>query len=232
MSLRDADFVVVPARADAQTASEAVAEACRGTLVSPEKGATLLMGCARLADVPESGEVTEPAVHVVALQGPGVEHENRFAVDRVDWLRARDARGDEFPCGIEIVLVDPEGRIAAVPRSSSARRLADPASDLARDAATNPAPGLDPSTDPASMFHVKQSTQCSATKEQMFHVKHSEPVPAMPGASGASPRAEISVGAGCCPPAGAQQGAPTQSPDNATPAAPAATAASAAKGVR
>ena len=154
--------------------------------------------------------------------------------------------------GIEIVLVDPEGRIAAVPRSSSARRLADhatgfgadPASDLARDAATNPAPGLDPSTDPASMFHVKQSTQCSATKEQMFHVKHSEPVPAMPGASGASPRAEISVGAGCCPPAGAQQGAPTQSPDNATPAAPvaavapampaapAATAASAAKGVR
>ena len=184
--LRDADFVVVPARADAQTASEAVAEACRGTLVSPEKGATLLMGCARLAGVPESGEVTEPAVHVVALQGPGVERENRFAVDRVDWLRARDARGDEFPCGIEIVLVDPEGRIAAVPRSSSARRLADPAtgfgadpaSDLARDAATNPAPGLDPSTDPASMFHVKQSTQCSATKEQMFHVKHSESVPA------------------------------------------------------
>ena len=191
-------------------------------------------------------------MHVVALQGPGVERENRFAVDRVDWLRARDARGDEFPCGIEIVLVDPEGRIVAVPRSSSARRLADPAtgfgadpaSDLAPDAATNPAPGLDPSTDPASMFHVKQSTQCSATKEQMFHVKHSEPVPAMPGASGASPRAEISVGAGCCPPAGAQQGAPTQSPDNATPAAPvaavapampaapAATAASAAKGVR
>ncbi|MDU1908296.1 MAG: phosphonate C-P lyase system protein PhnH, partial [Eggerthella sp.] len=195
--LRDADFVVVPARADAQTASEAVAEACRGTLVSPEKGATLLMGCARLAGVPESGEVTEPAVHVVALQGPGVERENRFAVDRVDWLRARDARGDEFPCGIEIVLVDPEGRIAAVPRSSSARRLADPAtgfgadpaSDLARDAATNPAPGLDPSTDPASMFHVKQSTQCSATKEQMFHVKHSESVPAegfAPAATAAS----------------------------------------------
>ncbi len=188
VSLRDADFVVVPARADAQTVYEAVAEACRGTLVSPEKGATVLVGCARLADAPESGEVSQPAVHVVALQGPGVERENRFAVDRVDWLRARDARGDEFPCGIEIVLVDPEGRIVAVPRSSSARRLADPAtgfgadpaSDLAPDAATNPAPGLDPSTDPASMFHVKQSTQCSATKEQMFHVKHSEPVPAMP----------------------------------------------------
>ena len=70
VSLRDADFVVVPARADAQTVYEAVAEACRGTLVSPEKGATVLVGCARLADAPESGEVSQPAVHVVALQGP------------------------------------------------------------------------------------------------------------------------------------------------------------------
>ena len=150
--LRDADFVVVPARADAQTACEAVAEACRGTLISPEKGATVLMGCARLADVPESGEVAEPAVHVVALRGPGVECENRFAVDRADWVRAREARGDVFPCGIEIVLVDPDGRIVAIPRSSRATLI---------DA-------------PSSMFHVKQSTQCSAIKEQMFHVKHSD----------------------------------------------------------
>ena len=67
--LRDADFVVVPARADAQTAREAGAEACRGTLTSPEKGATVLMGCARLAEVPEDGQVAEPAVHVVALRG-------------------------------------------------------------------------------------------------------------------------------------------------------------------
>lgn len=116
--LSDADFVVIPTRADAQMACEAVAEACRGTLISPEKGATVLMGCARLADVPENGEVAEPAVHVVALRGPGVERENRFAVDRIDWVRARNERGDEFPCGIELVLVDPEGRIVAVPRSS------------------------------------------------------------------------------------------------------------------
>lgn len=150
--LRDADFVVVPARADAQTACEAVAEACRGTLISPEKGATVLMGCARLSDVPESGEVAEPAVHAVALRGPGVERENRFAVDRADWVRARDERGDEFPCGIEIVLVDPDGRIVAIPRSSRATLIGDL----------------------SSMFHVKQSTQCSAIKEQMFHVKQGE----------------------------------------------------------
>ena len=141
--LRDADFVVVPARADAQTAREAVAEACRGTLTSPEKGATVLMGGARLA--------------VVALQGPGVERENRFAVDRADWLRARDARGDEFPCGIEIVLVDPDGRVVAVPRSSR-----------------------------ATLLRVKQLAQGSAIKEQMFHVKHSEAAPGEAVETGAS----------------------------------------------
>ena len=157
VSLRDADFVVVPARADAQTAREAVAEACRGTLTSPEKGATVLMGCARLAEVPEDGQVAEPAVHVVALRGPGVERENRFAVDRADWLRARDARGDEFPCGIEIVLVDPDGRVVAVPRSSR-----------------------------ATLLDVKQSAQGSAIREQMFHVKHSEATPGEVVETGAS----------------------------------------------
>ena len=155
--LRDADFVVVPARADAQTAREAVAEACRGTLTSPEKGATVLMGCARLAEVPEDGQVAEPAVHVVALRGPGVERENRFAVDRADWLRARDARGDEFPCGIEIVLVDPDCRVVAVPRSSR-----------------------------ATLLDVKQSAQGSAIREQMFHVKHSEATPGEVVETGAS----------------------------------------------
>lgn len=205
--LRDADFVVVPACADAQTAREAVGEACRGTLVAPEKGATVLMGCARLAEVPEgdgadeakgggeagevkeageadeakevgeaegtgeakgaseaSGcdtseakEVGEPAMHVVALRGPGVERENRFAVDRADWLRARDARGDEFPCGIEIVLVDPDGRVVAVPRSSR-----------------------------ATLLDVKQSAQGSAIREQMFHVKHSEATPGEVVETGAS----------------------------------------------
>lgn len=39
-------------------------------------------------------------------------------------------------------------------------------------------------------------------------------------APAASPCAEIPVGAGCCPPAGAQQGAPTKSPDTAVPGAP------------
>lgn len=116
--VREADFVVVPARADVQLVAEAVLEACRGTLVAPEKGATVLMGCARLATPEQAAAGGEPALHVVEVRGPGVADVNRFAVDRVEWARARAARHDEFPCGVEIVLVDGEGNLVAVPRSS------------------------------------------------------------------------------------------------------------------
>ena len=69
VSLRDADFVVVPARADAQTVYEAVAEACRGTLVSPEKGATVLVGCARLAGAPQTPAPLPRVLDYLRAQG-------------------------------------------------------------------------------------------------------------------------------------------------------------------
>lgn len=137
-----AGFVVVPRRADAATEREAVAGAFGGTLVSPEKGATVIIGCARVAaieaeaagadaaapasarDVALSPDAAEQAgLRVFEVSGPGVADVNRFAVDRSAWAEARAARGDEFPCGIEILLVDAEGRAVAVPRSARVRAV-------------------------------------------------------------------------------------------------------------
>lgn len=138
-----AGFVVVPRRADAATEREAVAGAFGGTLVSPEKGATVIIGCARVAaieaeaagadaaapasarDVALSPDAAEQAgLRVFEVSGPGVADVNRFAVDRSAWAEARAARGDEFPCGIEILLVDAEGRAVAGPRSARVRAVA------------------------------------------------------------------------------------------------------------
>lgn len=124
--VREADFVIVPRRADAQMAAGSVSEACRGTLVSPEKGATVILGCARLAGEEEAASA-DPVLQVVEVRGPGVKDVNRFAVDRGDWVCARAERGDEFPCGIEIVLIDGEGHIVAIPRSSQVTFLAEKA---------------------------------------------------------------------------------------------------------
>ncbi len=129
----DADFVIVLPRADGDQAARAVREARPGTPVSPETGATVLMGCSRLAAWPVPGSQGGQGgfaddLCMVELRGPGVRDANRFLVDRVSWIAARAARCDEFPCGIEIVLVDGEGRVVAVPRSSSVAEAATPAS--------------------------------------------------------------------------------------------------------
>lgn len=112
---READFVVVPARADAQTVRRAVLEASRGVLASPEKGATVLMGCDRIR---AAGQKDGMPLHAVDVQGPGVADVNRFGIDRIVWADARAERGDDYPCGIEIVIVDDEGNLVAIPRSA------------------------------------------------------------------------------------------------------------------
>lgn len=130
VSAPDAEYVIVPARADACAAYRAVAEACRGTLIAPEKGATLLMGCTRLVEAECAsceGADADPTMFTVEVRGPGVRGVNRFAVDRVEWARARAARNDEFPCGIEIMLVDADGHVVAIPRSSQVAYAGDEA---------------------------------------------------------------------------------------------------------
>lgn len=117
----DADYVIVLPRADADDVARAVREARPGTLVSPETGATVLVGCSRLAawPAPDGKDDLGADLRMVEVRGPGVRDVNRFFVDREDWAAARAARRDEFPCGIEIVLVDGAGRVVAVPRSSA-----------------------------------------------------------------------------------------------------------------
>ena len=53
------------------------------------------------------------------ITGPGVDGSAVIACDRGDVLRARVEREDEFPCGIDVVLVDGAGHVIAIPRSSA-----------------------------------------------------------------------------------------------------------------
>lgn len=106
-----AAFVIVPQEANDEARWHAIERACCGTLIAPEKGATVLCACKRLSNEPQEG------MHAFAATGPGIEEIDRFYVDTDVWAKARFARGDEYPCGIEIILVDDAGRIVAIPRS-------------------------------------------------------------------------------------------------------------------
>ncbi|MCL1798207.1 MAG: phosphonate C-P lyase system protein PhnH [Eggerthellaceae bacterium] len=116
----DAAFVVVPHGCDKELAGQAIVQASAGSFLSPEAGATVLLGCERLAFLTEreGAEAGDASLYWVSVEGPGVRDSHVFGIDCFDWVWARKRRGDEFPCGIEIILVDRQGQVAAIPRSS------------------------------------------------------------------------------------------------------------------
>lgn len=115
-----AAFIVVPRAMCGERIEEAVAAACGGSFESPEAGATVLVECGVVA----TGGEDSPAVQWVSIEGPGVKDSHVFGTDCVDWIWARNRRSDEFPCGIDIILTDGCGRVAAVPRTSFVSLLA------------------------------------------------------------------------------------------------------------
>ncbi|MDO4443159.1 MAG: phosphonate C-P lyase system protein PhnH [Slackia sp.] len=112
--LGEALFVAVPA---CSSRAQAVVEgACAGTPASPEKGATVFFECGRISSVEEAGLIG------FDVEGPGVRDTQRFWADSDAWQRARIRRGDEYPLGIEIMLVDADGYLAVLPRSCRVTR--------------------------------------------------------------------------------------------------------------
>ena len=79
----------------------------------------MLLGGTHVAPAPAADAALEAGMVLVTVTGPGVKDANRFAVDRDSWVAARQERGDEFPCGIDIALVDPAGNVVAIPRTSA-----------------------------------------------------------------------------------------------------------------
>lgn len=112
--LAEAAFVVVP-KADEEALAQAVAAAHGGSFLAPEKGATVLAAVGLLSQEPVEGAAR------IEVEGPGVKGVQAFYADSLAWVEARRARGDEYPCGIEIALVAQDGSLVAIPRSSSVR---------------------------------------------------------------------------------------------------------------
>ena len=63
-------------------------------------------------------EVPAKGLTRLGLLGPGIEKTAELYVSQVEWVHARAERADEYPCGIEILLVDGEGNVAALPRTT------------------------------------------------------------------------------------------------------------------
>ncbi|MDR1088647.1 MAG: phosphonate C-P lyase system protein PhnH [Coriobacteriales bacterium] len=131
-----ARFALISADASPEQASQLLLTLSGGSDLAPELGATVIIECTRLgSEVSVPGDAAVVAQHaaspearfdalpqdtaaVFAVTGPGVKEQHTFAASSSWWFAAREKRCDEFPCGIDLILVDPAGRVVALPRSA------------------------------------------------------------------------------------------------------------------
>ena len=123
--LEQADFILIPDVAHSFACRDAILKAFEGTLIAPEKGATVVIHCGLLAgdSIPGTADdlgVLDPdkKAYRVVVSGSGIKDTHTFFVDRNDWIEARRDRGDEYPCGIDLILVDVEGHVVGIPRTT------------------------------------------------------------------------------------------------------------------
>lgn len=91
-----------------------------GTALDPDRGATLLLACERIRA--SDGAASRPeAGPGLILRGRGIAGRRLLwlAEPEADCLRRLAARRDEYPLGIDVVLVDATGRVVALPRTTS-----------------------------------------------------------------------------------------------------------------
>lgn len=106
---KQADYIFVPACKDAcSAAGKLLEEAPQGTLPEPHKSAMFLV----MLDTLDGNRAIE-------LTGPGINGriEAHLPEEGEAWLKARDGREYEFPCGVEIIFCTEQGDIMGIPRT-------------------------------------------------------------------------------------------------------------------
>ncbi|MBM6815963.1 phosphonate C-P lyase system protein PhnH [Olsenella uli] len=127
--LDEAPYVLLPEAVRADGAARAIAALTPGTLLDPHLGATCLVECSALVgtgrDRARVGSVSgDVPTSRWRLTGPGIKESAVVECDRADVLLARAGRADEFPCGIDLVLVSRAGHVVAIPRTTRIEEVA------------------------------------------------------------------------------------------------------------
>jgi len=105
--LSRAQFVILDGRDD----FPALTDLCRGDLLYPERGATLIV---MVDTISEQGEGLR-----LTLRGPGVDGVRTLALKGLcpANMHCVQELNREFPLGVDLILTDQKGALAALPRS-------------------------------------------------------------------------------------------------------------------
>jgi alpha-D-ribose 1-methylphosphonate 5-triphosphate synthase subunit PhnH len=96
-----------------------VAALTPGSLIAPERSATLVLGCHAVASPTAPGGVAV-GLAAVTLHGRGVRPGQQLVVDEavLGVLHAVAERHDEYPMGVDVILVDSGGHVVGLPRTT------------------------------------------------------------------------------------------------------------------
>jgi len=118
----EAAFIMLPLAAmdsDAHRSEhDAILRARRGTLIDPHQGATFIV------EIESILETADQSAATWLLSGPGIQQSATLCLCSGDRARmrsliaARNEACQEFPLGIEVILVDAAGRLVCLPRST------------------------------------------------------------------------------------------------------------------
>ena len=119
---------VINSHAVGEAAATCCASIDRGTLEAPHLGATVihLVAALTLPPIGTGLSHSEETLRLL-LRGPGIERVQPLQVDGWDeaWLMGREALNREHPMGVDFLLIDPMGFVAALPRTTRVTREAE-----------------------------------------------------------------------------------------------------------
>ncbi|MDR0585249.1 MAG: phosphonate C-P lyase system protein PhnH [Treponema sp.] len=120
VSLEEADFVFLNRELQSGKAPHVFSRVKGGTHIDPHMSALLFIDAGTGEGVVTDGG--EKPGESVFLSGPGIPPEGRhldlFPAE-VEWCRARDDRGFEYPCGVELVFLREDCSLAALTRKTA-----------------------------------------------------------------------------------------------------------------
>lgn len=107
--LEDADFIISPTG----TTKGLITQAKRGTPEFPDQGATLIY---QVEELIEGGDDAP-----LLLRGPGIKETSGLVVFGIDLdeLQMLQVVNDQYPLGVDLLLVDQQSQVAALPRTVS-----------------------------------------------------------------------------------------------------------------
>jgi len=106
--LESSDFVLLE---EEEFTSSNLADVRKGTLIDPHLGATLIW---TVKSVLQGDSYY--------LSGPGIEKEKEVKLDLPSgWLAVRNNMNKEFPLGTDLILLDHQGNLLVLPRSTRVR---------------------------------------------------------------------------------------------------------------